>query len=85
MDLNAKVSHRISDKASGFVSVYFGDDLFKTQIKDEDFDGDFNGSVENEKYNYHWGNLVAQAVLTIVSSLRFQASLQRLIPDISQE
>ena len=71
MDLNAKVSHRISDKASGFVSVYFGDDLFKTQIKDEDFDGDFNGSVENEKYNYHWGNLVAQAGL----NYRFKPSL----------
>lgn len=26
MDINAKVSHRFSDKASGFVSVYFGDD-----------------------------------------------------------
>ena len=36
MDLNAKVSHRFSDKATGFVSVYFGDDYLKTGSKAKD-------------------------------------------------
>ncbi len=63
MDLNAKLTHRFSDKASGFVSMYFGDDLLKSGMKDDGFDGDFAGSVEDDKYDFHWGNLVAQTGL----------------------
>ncbi len=63
MDLNAKVSHRFSNKATGFASVYFGNDMLRTGSKDAGFDGEFNGFVENDKYNFHWGNLVAQAGL----------------------
>lgn len=62
MDLNAKVSHRFSDKATGFVSVYFGDDYLKTGSKDKDSES-FGGWLYDEKYNFHWGNLVAQAGL----------------------
>ena len=63
MDLNAKVSHRFTSKATGFVSVYFGDDMLKTGTKDDGFDGDFAGSVEDDKLDFHWGNLVAQTGL----------------------
>ena len=62
MDLNAKVSHRFSDKATGFVSVYFGDDYLKTGSKDKDSES-YGGWLYDEKYNFHWGNLVAQAGL----------------------
>jgi len=63
MDLNAKVTHRFSDKTSGFVSVYFGDDLLKSGWKDPEPDEGWGGWFADEEYNYHWGNLVAQAGL----------------------
>ena len=63
MDLNGKLTHRFSSKATGFISVYFGDDMLKTGSKDNDFDGDFSGFAGNDKYNFHWGNLIAQTGL----------------------
>lgn len=63
MDLNAKVTHRFSSKATGFASVYFGDDFLKTGMRDAYFDGELIGSAEDDKYGYHWGNLVAQTGL----------------------
>ena len=63
MDLNAKVSHRFSDKATGFASIYFGDDLLKTGTKDDDPEDGWGGYFCDDKYTYHWGNLVAQAGL----------------------
>ena len=35
MDLNAKATHRFSDKISGHVSFYFGDDVLKTGSEDK--------------------------------------------------
>ncbi len=62
MDLNVKATHRFSNKATGFVSLYFGDDMLKTGIKDDGFDDeDVTGFVENGKYVSHWGNFVGQA------------------------
>lgn len=63
MDLNGKVSHRFSARATAFVSIYFGDDMLKTGTKDEGFDGDPAGYAEDDRYDFHWGNLVAQAGL----------------------
>lgn len=81
MDLNAKVSHRFSSKASGFVSVYFGDDMLHTGVKDGDFDGEFFGSVEDDKYKLHWGNLLVQTGLNYrfspVISAEFTAAYTR--------
>lgn len=74
MDLNAKIAHRFSNKATGTVSVYFGDDKLKSGTKDSDFDGDFSGSVEDDKYNFHWGNFFAQANLNY-----------RISPELSAE
>ena len=36
MDLNGKVTHCFNNKATGFVSVYFGDDNLKTGSRDRD-------------------------------------------------
>lgn len=58
MDLNAKVMHRFSDIMNGFVSIYFGDDYLKTLSKDVS-----EQWYEKDKYNLHWGNLLAQAGL----------------------
>lgn len=72
MDFNGKITHRFNSLATGFVSVYFGDDLLKTGSKDRST-GDY-GWYENDRYDMHWGNLVAQAGLNY-----------RLRPDMSAE
>jgi hypothetical protein len=59
MDLNAKVTHRFNNNTTGFVSVYFGDDLLKTG--DEDKDTGQDGWLSKDKYDFHWGNILAQA------------------------
>lgn len=55
-DLNGKITHRFSNRATGFASFYFGNDILKTGAKSVD-DPDW---YENDKYNLHWGNLVAR-------------------------
>lgn len=57
-DLNGKLVHNFSSRSSVFASVYFGNDYLRTGSKDKDA----NTSVwsEDEKFNLHWGNLVAQ-------------------------
>lgn len=69
MDLNGKVTHCFNNKATGFVSVYFGDDNLKTGSRDRD-DG-FYGWHEDDKYDMHWGNLVARTGF----NYRFRPSL----------
>ena len=58
MDLNAKVTHRFSNKASAFASVYFGDDILKTGSSDKNEPS--YGMYDENKYDFHWGNLVVQ-------------------------
>ncbi len=69
MDLNAKVTHRFSSKATGFASVYFGNDILKTGSSDKYVSG--YGWYEDYKADFHWGNLVAQTGL----NYRFGPSL----------
>lgn len=69
MDLNAKVTHRFSNKATGFASVYFGNDILKTGSSDKQVPT--YGWYEDYKADFHWGNLVAQAGL----NYRFNPSL----------
>ena len=38
MDLNAKITHRFSNNATAFASVYFGDDILKTGSSEDDYD-----------------------------------------------
>lgn len=61
MDLNAKATHRFSNKATGFVSVYFGNDILKTGSEDKQMRE--YGWQDDDKADFHWGNLVAQAGL----------------------
>lgn len=58
MDLNTKVTHRFSNKASAFASVYFGDDILKTGSSDKNEPS--YGLYDESKYDFHWGNLVVQ-------------------------
>lgn len=58
MDLNGKITHRFNNRATGFVSVYFGNDILKTGSKDNN-DGDF-GWYEDDRFDMHWGNIVAR-------------------------
>lgn len=61
MDLNAKVTHRFSNTATAFTSVYFGDDMLKTGSSDKDVPE--YGWFDNDKADFHWGNIVAQTGL----------------------
>lgn len=79
MDLNAKVTHRFSSSATGFASVYFGNDVLKT--------GSTDRHVPEEGWYYHdtsdlnWGNLVVQTGLnyrfTTVLTAEFTAAYTR--------
>ncbi|MDE6787588.1 MAG: TonB-dependent receptor, partial [Muribaculaceae bacterium] len=61
MDLNAKVTHRFSNRATGFASVYFGNDILKTGSSDKQQPE--IGWYDDDKFDFHWGNLVAQTGL----------------------
>lgn len=61
MDLNAKVTHRFTNKATGFVSVYFGNDILKTGSSDKHVPE--SGWYDDDRADFHWGNLVAQTGL----------------------
>lgn len=60
-DLNAKVTHRFSSNATGFVSVYYGDDELEGGTGDKHIPE--IGSYNDDKQNLDWGNLVAQTGL----------------------
>ncbi len=60
MDMNAKVTHRFSNKATAFVSVYSGDDLLKTGSSDKMDPYGGYGWYDDYKTDLHWGNFVAQ-------------------------
>ncbi len=56
-DLNAKVNHRFNDKHTLYLSAYLGSDVFGTNTKDLDSDGDYfktEGSID-------WGNIISAA------------------------
>lgn len=61
MDLNGRVSHRFNPSLNGFISVYYGNDLLKTGS--EDTNQFSTGWYENDRYDFSWGNFVAQAGL----------------------
>lgn len=64
MDLNARVQHRFSPNATAFVSIYFGDDNLKTGTEDKGYaKPDYSGSFYDDRFDMHWGNLLAQTGL----------------------
>lgn len=87
MDLNGKLTHRFNNRATGFFSVYFGDDMLRSGAKDKE-ESDY-GWFEDDKYRLHWGNLVAQAGLNyrINSTLssEFTAAYTRFFSNMKHE
>lgn len=64
MDFNARVQHRFSPKSTAFVSFYFGDDKLKTGTEEKGMNqNDTWGTFEDDRFDMHWGNLLAQAGL----------------------
>lgn len=63
MDLNAKLTHRFSERVTGFASLYLGDDYTNIGSKDTGFDTDEAGTFNDGGYRLHWGNIVARAGL----------------------
>lgn len=57
MDFNGKITHRFNNRATGFVSVYFGDDLLIFKENTEHIISEPN---RKGKFNLHWGNILAQ-------------------------
>ncbi len=61
MDLNARVQHRFSPKATAFVSLYFGDDKLKTGTEEKGLkQNETWGTFEDDRFDMHWGNFLAQ-------------------------
>ena len=87
MDLNAKVTHRFSNRATGFASVYFGNDLLKTGSEDKHLP-DY-GWYDDNKADFHWGNLVAQTGLNYrlntSLSAEFTAAYTRYFSDMKYD
>ncbi len=87
MDLNAKVSHRFSNKATAFASVYFGNDVLKTGSSDKQEPQ--SGWYDDDKADFHWGNLVAQAGLNYKikpeMTAEFTAAYTRYFSDMTHD
>lgn len=79
-DLNVKISHRFTDRATGYVSAYFGEDKLKSGSR-KNFDSDVTGFSDDVRRHFHWGNFVAQTGLNYrfssVMSAEFTAAHTR--------
>lgn len=58
MDFNARVDHRFSDRVTGFVNGYYGDDRLKIGTKDKQRPTE--GYYYEETHDFKWGNILAQ-------------------------
>ncbi len=87
MDLNAKLTHRFSNRATGFASVYFGNDLLKTGSTDK-YESEY-GWYDDDRADFHWGNLVAQTGLNYrlnsSMSAEFTAAYTRYFSDMKHD
>lgn len=87
MDLNAKITHRFSNNATAFASVYFGDDILKTGSSEDDYDT--SGWYDDDKFDFRWGNLVTQAGLNYrinhTLSAEFTAAYTRYFSDMKHD
>ena len=57
-DVNAKVTHRFSDRDRLFLSYYMGDDVIYTNMLTKELGGAENGVHEKTKMDWNWGNIV---------------------------
>lgn len=85
-DLNGKVTHRFNSNASGFLSVYFGNDNL---IAGSKYGNKKENDYENTKINMNWGNIVAQAGfnyrLSPQMSAEFTAAYTRFFSSINNK
>lgn len=85
-DLNGKVTHRFNNNASGFLSVYFGNDNL---IAGSKYGDKKENNYENTKINLNWGNIVAQAGFnyrfTPQMSAEFTAAYTRFFSTINNK
>lgn len=58
MDFNARVDHRFSERLTGFVNTYYGDDRLNVGSKDKQEPED--GYYYEEDHKFKWGNILAQ-------------------------
>lgn len=58
-DVNAKVTHRFSDRSHAFLSAYYGEDYLR--VKQEMDKNRDEGSYDILSHNLRWGNIVASA------------------------
>ena len=58
MDFNARLDHRFSDRLTGFVNAYYGDDRLKIGTKDKHEPAE--GYFYDEMHELKWGNMLAQ-------------------------
>ncbi|MDE6742127.1 MAG: TonB-dependent receptor [Muribaculaceae bacterium] len=58
MDFNARLDHRFSDRVTGFVNTYYGDDRLKVGNKDKKRPTE--GYYYEEIHDFNWGNILAQ-------------------------
>lgn len=57
-DLNAKISHKFSDKDRLFMSFYMGDDVIYAKLQDSYQDYESGSQSSQLKMNWNWGNLI---------------------------
>ena len=61
-DLNAKITHRISDKSRIYTSVYYGEDYLRVKEGNEDDPEVYHyADYSKDSHNLRWGNLVGTA------------------------
>ncbi len=58
-DVNAKISHKFSDKDKLFATFYMGDDVVYANIKTRDYNSNDFSAEERLNLRMQWGNIVA--------------------------
>lgn len=58
-DLNAKLSHKLSDTDRLYLSLYMGDDVIYANFRDSYREYNYGSSSSRMKMNWDWGNIVS--------------------------
>lgn len=86
-DLNARLTHRFSDRVEGFVNFYYGDDMLKTGTTDKDIPE--RSYWSDLKYDFNWGNILAQTGvdwrISPTLSSQFSAAYTRFFNKIKKD